>query len=140
MYKKIPSKHHYTDEQFRDLPENPFYQVSNKGRVWSHKMARFLSVSENTPNAKRKTGDPLVYVQLIGPNGPKQTNLHKLREQVWPELYIDTTIEKIHELSTQIAALVEERSTLIKELNNKDLANYIRELNNEDLANYIRGT
>ena len=131
MYKKRPSITYYNDEQFRDMPGNPFYMISDKGRVWSHKRKRYLALSETTPNVRRKSGEDRVYISMADANGRKQVNLHRLREEVWPELYELSSMERLDEVdglistkTLEIATLNAERSTLIKGLSESNFIEY----------------
>ena len=127
MYKKKPSVHNYHNEQFRDCPGNPFYKVSDKGRIWSHKAARFLALSESTPNTRRKPGEPLIYIPIWGANSVrKMVNLHKLREEIWPELYQPCIRDDLNEIDEKLSTLNAERSALMLQMNDRELVAYIR--------------
>ena len=41
------------EEVFRDIPEHENYAISNKGRVWSKKRDKFLTLSVNSSNYKK---------------------------------------------------------------------------------------
>ena len=119
-YKKVLSQYVYREEEFRDVPDNQSYQISNKGRIWSKVRARYLKRSETTPNTPRDATTPTVRVALSYEGRVRQIDLHKLREQVWPELYKESQLQVA---ITQYKALKD----MVSELSDEDLVSYIKE-------------